>query len=196
VFLVANISRIDAQKNQLLLLEAFVKLRPLWPESFLLLIGHATEAHYARRIQEFILANQLAHLVKVLPGLRYDDSDLVDAFHACDVFALPSVHEPFGIVALEAWSCGKPLVTSGVGGLRTLVEQRVNGLSFDLKATNAAEEFASLLHDLACRPEWRFQLGAAGLKEVRLKYDWRIVGQRLEVLYQVAEENRYRRFGP
>jgi N-acetyl-alpha-D-glucosaminyl L-malate synthase BshA len=47
---------------------------------------------------------------------------------ACDVFLLPSEQESFGVAALEALSCGVPVVASDVGGLPELVEPGLAGL--------------------------------------------------------------------
>src|SRR5262249_57116682 len=47
---------------------------------------------------------------------------------AADCAVLPSIYEPFGLVALEAAAAGTPLVVADVGGLRELVEPGVTGL--------------------------------------------------------------------
>src|SRR6185295_13356731 len=116
-------SRIDAQKNQLLLLRAFAELARRGPPSRLMLIGPETQPGYAEELRAFVNENGLTGLVTFLPGLRNDDPALVDAYHAFDAFALTSIHEPFGIVVLEAWSSGKPVVVSSVGGLKSLVRE-------------------------------------------------------------------------
>ena len=188
-FLIANISRIDPQKNQLLLLEAFAKLRCDRPESHLLLIGPETQAEYARKLRTFIEENRLSPSVTWLPGIANDDPDLVNAYHACDVFALSSVHEPFGIVVLEAWSSGKPVVVSRVGGLKTLVREDETGLFIEPVAGGAAQALAAKLNLLATRPEWRGKIGAAGLHEVALHYTWEVIGKKLEQIYQSAESH-------
>ena len=105
-FLALNISRIDAQKNQMLALEAFTRLRAQRANAFLMIIGPETQPDYARKLRDFILANNLGDRVKILPGMRNDNPALIQAFHACDVFVLPSMHEPVGIVVLVAWSSG------------------------------------------------------------------------------------------
>ncbi len=50
---------------------------------------------------------------------------------SADVFVLPSVHEPFGIAALEAWAAGIPLLAANVGGLKDFVEDAKTGLLFN-----------------------------------------------------------------
>ena len=192
-FLALNLSRIDAQKNQLLLLEAFTQFRARQPQAGLILVGPETQPAYAAKLREFIVANQLGTCVKLLPGLRNDDPELIQAFHACDVFVLPSMHEPFGIVVLEAWSSGKPVIASRIGGLRTLIRDGETGFFFDPNAPTAAADLAAQLERLATHPELPVRVGAAGRREAVAHYDWAQIGRQLETLYQRAEENCARR---
>ena len=52
---------------------------------------------------------------------------LRDLFKACDCVCVPSRNEPFGIVILEAWSAGKPVVASENGGPSELIWHNVTG---------------------------------------------------------------------
>ncbi len=194
-FLVLNISRIDSQKNQLLLVEAFARLRREVPHAALVLIGPETQPTYAAKIRAKIDELGLSGAVQWLPGLRNDNPDLLNAFHACDVFALPSMHEPFGIVVLEAWSAGRAVVASAVGGLKALVGHETTGLTFDPNAADAAEVLSAHLSRLAVSPELARQLGAAGRDEAKARYDWAVIGQQLETIYAAAEEHAAKRYG-
>ena len=192
-FLVVNISRIDAQKNQHVLVEAFARLRARHPDSFLVLMGPETQTEYAEKLRRYIRDHQLETSVKMLPGVRTDNPDLVSAYHACDVFALPSVHEPFGIVVLEAWSAGKAVIASQIGGLKTFIQQGQTGLFFDPLAADAVDKLAANLEMLVAQPLLRQQLGKAGLKEVQARYTWSAIGQQLETIYQAAERHVFDR---
>ncbi len=194
-FLVLNVSRIDAQKNQRLLLEAFAKCRAQGPEAFLVVIGPETQPAYAAALRAFVAANGLAGCVKLLPGLRHDDSNLVDAYHAADVFVLPSMHEPFGIVVLEAWSAGRAVIASRVGGLQTLVRDGETGRFVEPGSPDAADELAAGLRQFAADPALRRQLAEAGRAEARLRYDWTEIARQLEQLYRAAEDHAARRHG-
>lgn len=186
-YLVLNLSRIDFQKNQLALLEAFGKFRAARPDARLVLIGPETQPNYAEKLRSFIRAHRLEGLVLFLGGLRNDDPELVNAYHACDVFVLPSIHEPFGIVVLEAWCCRKPVIAARVGGLKSLVRDGDTGLFFD-PGSGGVEELAVKLEQVARQSDLSSRLGTAGFDEVHKKYDWAIVARKLESVYALAEE--------
>jgi glycosyltransferase involved in cell wall biosynthesis len=194
-FLVLNISRIDAQKNQLLLVDAFARLKATAREAHLCLIGPETQPEYARQLRDRIREHGLEDAVKILPGLRNDDPDLVAAFHACDVFALPSMHEPFGIVVLEAWSAERPVIASAVGGLKSLVADGRTGLLFDPNAADAAERLSHAMLRLRGEPRFAAEVARAGRAEAHAHYDWAVIGERLEEIYEAAEEHAARRYG-
>ncbi|MGK0187848.1 MAG: glycosyltransferase involved in cell wall biosynthesis [Verrucomicrobiales bacterium] len=186
-FLVLCLSRIDTQKNQALLVDAFARLAKKEPNARLVLAGPQTQPEYAQQLQDKIAAANIGERVHFLPGMRNDDPLLLAAFHACDVFVLPSRHEPFGIVVLEAWSAGKPVIVSHVGGLRALVDDGVNGMFVNPDSATADADLEAKLHDLQSNPDKRRKLGEAGRQNALENYDWHRIVARLEELYQEAE---------
>jgi glycosyltransferase involved in cell wall biosynthesis len=190
-FMVLNVSRIDSQKNQQALIEAFSHVHRRDPSAVLVLIGPETQPSYAQRLREMIGVLGLSYAVKWLPGLAPSDPTLVDAYDACDAFVLPSMHEPFGIVVLEAWSAGKPVIASRVGGLKALISSEETGLFFETPSELTVE-----LLSLHRSVELRNALGNAGRAQARQHYDWAQINRQLETLYQAAEahaEKRYHR---
>ena len=194
-FLVLNISRIDAQKNQLLLLRAFAEAVKEEPDLFLILAGPETQPDYAAALRRFLAEQGLESRARILPGLPNDSPDLVNAYHACDAFVLPSIHEPFGIVVLEAWSAGRPVIASKVGGLKSLIAENETGWFIDPTIPEAAGELAKLILRLRREPHARNRLGEAGRLEALGRYDWDRIVDRLEALYQQAERHAAARGG-
>ena len=68
-FLVLNLSRLDGQKNQLLLLEAFSLFKKSSPTAALALMGPETQASYAAKLRHFIQQHGLQNSVRLIPGL-------------------------------------------------------------------------------------------------------------------------------
>jgi glycosyltransferase involved in cell wall biosynthesis len=56
------------------------------------------------------------------------DEEVYSAFKYAELVIIPSIYEPFGIVALEAMYFGKPIVAFKVGGLKEIVKNKVNGI--------------------------------------------------------------------
>ena len=77
---------------------------------------------------------------------------------AADVLLLPSDRESFGLVALEAMACGKVVIASDVDGLREVIAAPETGFLLDPDDTAA---WVRTLVDLASRPTWMKQVGAA-----------------------------------
>ena len=188
-FLILAVSRIDLQKNQKTLVEAVARLKAQHKDLHLVLIGPPTQPDYAASIEALIQSEQLSDCVTWIPGMANDNPDLVDAFHACDIFVLPSLHEPFGIVVLEAWSAAKPVVVSHVGGLKTLVTDERDGLFFDPGSEDAPGALADRLQHLLLDRELGRHLGEQGLANVREHYQWDRINDKLEAIYELAEKH-------
>ena len=108
------ISRIDYQKNQKLLLE-LIKQRS---DTHLLLIGPVTASWYYDEILTAAEMRGVKERLTVIPGLKPDSTELLQALKTAYCFILPSRHEPFGIAALEALDAQVPLIAAAVGGLK------------------------------------------------------------------------------
>jgi glycogen synthase len=65
---------------------------------------------------------------KVLFTGYVDDKLKTRLYKIADAAVFPSLYEPFGIVALEAMAAGCPVVVSDIGGLKEIIEHKVNGL--------------------------------------------------------------------
>ena len=110
-----------------------------------------------------------------------------DLLAASDAFVLPSRHEPFGIVVLEAWAAGKPVIVSNVGGLRRLVDGGKDGLVFDSgDGEGLAAQMVTLLQDSAMAES----LAGAGRSKMLAEYTWDRVADDLERIYRKAEAAR------
>jgi glycosyltransferase involved in cell wall biosynthesis len=114
------------------------------------------------------------------------DGDLLDAYAACDVFLLPSEHESFGIVFLEAWMLGKPVIGNRLcGPVASVIQDGRDGY-----LCSDAEEMAGRIVELIADPARARALGEAGGRRVRTAHTWDAVARKVRAVY--AEVGRAR----
>jgi glycosyltransferase involved in cell wall biosynthesis len=180
------VSRIDYQKNQLLLLRAFARFATSHPEWKLALIGAVTVEAYRDQLHAEIQKAGLVDRVLLIPGFQPDDPRLPSAYKAADLFILPTVHEPFGIVILEAWASGVPVIASRVGGIPGFTHDGEDILLFEKN-----DEDALLAHwvRLAEDAPLRDRLKAQALREVA-RYDWEAVAGQVCAIYAAARAHQ------
>lgn len=178
--IVLCVSRIDYQKNQIGLVEAIAGVVSRRPEVHLVLLGPVTVTSYHQRLLARVRELGLEPRVTLVPGLRSDDPMLRNAFHAADAFCLPSLHEPFGIVILEAWAAGLPVVASRIGGIPSFTRDGENILHAD---PGDSDQLGQRLIELLDHPELATRLAAAGREKARRDYDWSTISKRLLALY-------------
>lgn len=108
-----------------------------------------------------------------------------------DIFCMPSLHESFGVAAIEAAACGLPVVASNVGGLPEVVHDGVTGFLVPPRDHMAITD---RLYRLVTNPVLRRDMGNAGRKLVEREYDWQTNAGRMEALYHSIRsgEPRYR----
>jgi glycosyltransferase involved in cell wall biosynthesis len=178
------VSRVDPQKNQILLLEAFAHTAGSLPDHHLVFIGAEVVEEYGRRLREEIAACGLGDRVTWIPGLAPDDPALPGAFRAAEAFVLPSAHEPFGIVILEAWAASLPVIATRVGGIPGFTTDVENIL---LTPSGEGEALADKLRTLAGSTDLRHALARNGFLLAESRYDWPAIARQLLELYPQPE---------
>lgn len=110
-------------------------------------------------------------------------SDLPATFAASDTVVVPSIYEPFGMVALEAAAAGAPLAVAATGGLAEIVEPGVTGVTFPAQDPEAlAHAVAGLLgDDQAAR-----HMARRARTMVRTRYDWPGIATRTAATYRAT----------
>ncbi len=108
------------------------------------------------------------------------DDVLHSLYSIADLCVVPSLYEPFGLVALEAMASGCPCIVADTGGLREIVpeDERV-GLRFN---GGDAEHLATMIERLLTDPELRDRLVAQASEHV-LGFDWADVAEKTAALY-------------
>lgn len=111
ILTVARLSSSEQYKGYDRILQALPQIRQVVPNVHYVLVGKGDDLP---RIQKLIHELQLQSCV-TLTGFVTDD-ELCDHYNLCDVFAMPSRGEGFGIVYLEALACGKPTIAGNKDG--------------------------------------------------------------------------------
>jgi glycosyltransferase involved in cell wall biosynthesis len=160
------------------LLAAMPQVWEEFPEARLVIAGSRTG--YSSKVAEMIAA---------LPAERRDQVTVMDDFAeeekpallaACDVLVMPSGHESFGIVYLEAWASGKPVIGARIGAVPAVIDEGRDGL---LVEHQDPDDLAKAILVLINDPELRERMGAAGRAKLLEKYTWDSVVDRVRGIY-------------
>ena len=136
------------------------------------------------RLTRLAAASPVADSITFLGALTDDQKfEKFDCYSQCDVFALPSQREGFGIAFLEANAFGKPVVGGRVGGVPEAVVEGTTGLLVDpLSDSEVAEAIIRLLKN----PEEARRLGDNGRRRVESEFTWNQSGEKfLSVIHGV-----------
>jgi glycosyltransferase involved in cell wall biosynthesis len=109
------------------------------------------------------------------------EEEKLDLLDACDLLVLPSRSDSFGIVLLEAWFYGKPVVGARAGGIPGLVRDGVDGL---LVPFGDETELALSIQKLLLDSEYAGKLGAAGRERVLSEFTWDNKYQLVKAVYE------------
>jgi D-inositol-3-phosphate glycosyltransferase len=113
-------------------------------------------------------------------------------YSAADVVVSTPWYEPFGLTALEAQACGRPIIGSAVGGLTYTIQDGKTGF---LVPPRNPKTLAQRLDCLLSSPELRRQMGRAAHKRVEREFTWDIVAMRTGALYETVLADREREAG-
>jgi glycosyltransferase involved in cell wall biosynthesis len=169
------VGRLVPQKGVEILLQAFGVVLHRCPESRLIIAGDGELELYLQRLARYL---GFPHRVSFV-GWQTGPA-LVELYQRAKVIVIPSYYEPFGIVALEAMACGRPVVASRVGGLAEIIEDGVQGY---LVPTGDYLQLARRLANLILDPGRCQWMGKAALSHATM-FAWDKIGHSLIKLYE------------
>jgi glycogen synthase len=172
--LVLLIGRLVYEKGFQLAIEAMPALIERHPETRFVVAGAGThEQELRRQAEELVLMNHGTFL-----GWMGDDV-LHSLYRIADVCVVPSIYEPFGLVALEAMASGCPCIVADTGGLREVVPHEEAGLRFTARDPDSlADAVERVFRDR----DLRERLIAEAAEHVLL-FDWDDVAARTREIY-------------
>jgi phosphatidylinositol alpha-mannosyltransferase len=109
-------------------------------------------------------------------------------YASANVHCTPCNRASFGMVLLEAMSCGRPVLASRISGFQLLMEHGRQGLL--VNPADDAERFATGLLYMLDRPAERARMGLEGRRTAVTRYAWSHVAGQLESLYEELLANR------
>jgi len=167
------IGRLVKEKNLPCLLEAMLLLREEPVE--LTIVGEGTEEESLKALAGTLgISGSVQFVPATLETGQYYSSH--------DVFILPSSLEGLGIVILEAFGFGLPVIGSNVHGIRELLAEN-RGLLFDV---NDARGLATQIETLVTNPQLRIEYGRRGHDYVIKNHDICVYVRRLHDIYHLA----------
>jgi starch synthase len=155
------------RKGGATLLEAFRQVRARIPEARLVLIGPATSPSSEPGVE------WLGSLDKNIPA---EKAKLLQSYFDADVFCLPSLFEPFGIVILEAMLFGLPCVGTAAWAIPEMIADGETGYTFPRADAGA---LADRLTALLTNRELGHRMGIAGRKRALEWFSWDAVASRM-----------------
>jgi phosphatidyl-myo-inositol alpha-mannosyltransferase len=179
------LGRFDPRNGLGTMIDAFARVRREWgPEVRLVVVGDGPlRGFYQKRVPaEF--ADDVVWAGRV-------NWDRPRYYVSADVHCTPCNRASFGMVLLEAMSCGRPVVASRISGFQLVMEHGRHGLM--IHPADDATRFAEALLYLLDRPAERARMGREGRKTAVTRYAWSRVAAQLEDYYlQLMRQPRRR----
>ena len=189
--IVLFVGRITRQKGIVHLLDAGLEIDG---EAQLVFCAGAPDEPEVERATRERVARLRAHRERVIwIEEMLPKPDVIQLLSHADVFCVPSIYEPLGIVNLEAMACGAPVVASAVGGIPEVVVDGETGLlvpvalgadGSPLDPAGFASDFARSVNELLADPERARRMGEAGRRRAVDEFSWRAIAEQTVALYE------------
>jgi glycosyltransferase involved in cell wall biosynthesis len=178
--IVLFIGRLAPQKGVEYLIKAAPQIVRVNPDARIVIVG---DGWLKDHLWSLAVQTGCQHKITFLGFLP--DNDLVELTVSSDVLVVPSVYEPFGIVALEGMAAGVPVVASNTGGLSEIIEHdRTGFLTYAENPDSIAWGVNRILSD----PGYASWLTQNAKRKIYEMYSWDAVAERTIEVYRRALE--------
>jgi phosphatidyl-myo-inositol dimannoside synthase len=162
------VARLIERKGQRHLIEAVQRLAAEDVDVIVSLVGTGDSQETYQALASRLGVEHRIEFVGYVPR-----DSIASHFAGAHVFVLPSYNEGMAIAALEGMAAGLPVVLTRIGGTRDLVEEGVNGLTFDWADVDG---LVSHLRLLATNRELVRQMGAASRARA-MQFSWDTIAE-------------------
>uniref|UniRef100_A0A915JS43 Glycosyl transferase family 1 domain-containing protein n=1 Tax=Romanomermis culicivorax TaxID=13658 RepID=A0A915JS43_ROMCU len=179
--IVLYVGRFEERKGIKQLITAFGNARKFLSRSkdlrLVLVGGDPSEIEY-HKIRKFLEHSEVWQFSTLAGRVSHDR--LPEYYAAAHVTVIPSLYEPFGLVAIESMRMGTPVIASAVGGLPYIVDQGRNGLLVPANDTQALSQAIVAMLDDERRAK---EMGSQGRRKVLRLFNWKKVAYKMTDLY-------------
>ena len=175
------VGRIQPQKGQINTLKLFYKLHILFPDLKLYFIGGPSGndgKEYLQNIEREIELTGLKNKVRFLNSASQEQ--LINEYNKAKIVVHASQYETFGLVVLEANSCGVPVVSINQGPLKETI---VNGQNGFVAETFEDENLVLFCKNILSDSEYQSQTQLNCLN-IAKQYEWKNTVKQLKEIYQ------------
>ncbi|MDB4621391.1 glycosyltransferase family 4 protein [Rubripirellula sp.] len=180
-----TVGRLQTRKGQDNAIRAISKIRESHPNILYAIVGEGSYGTELRRLvkHEGVEKNVVFH------G-EVTDTEMLACYQQCDLFCLPNRAdgadvEGFGMVSLEAQSCGKPSLVGDSGGTPETISEGKTGFAIDCTNTDLIAQRAI---ELLKEPNALAQFGANARTRAVEQFDWKEIVRRSEQLFIHIEQ--------
>jgi len=172
------VGRLVPQKGVEYLIMAAPKILSEHPEARVVIVGDGWSKD---QLWNLAVSTGCQHKITFLGFLS--DQDLIELTLSSDVLVVPSIYEPFGIVALEGMAAGVPVVASNTGGLAEIIEHDKTGF---LAYKESPDSIAWGVNKILSDPGYASWLVQNAKRKIREVYSWNAVAKRTVETYEKA----------
>jgi glycogen(starch) synthase len=174
--MVLCVGRLVPQKGIEYFIRAIPTIASRFPEAKFIIVGEG----WSRDSLE-AEARATGHRGKIRFTGFVSDKEVIDLMTSADVLVVPSIYEPFGIVALEGMATGVPVVASQVGGLSEVIEHDRTGVFvYPRSPDSIAWGIGKVLTD----PSYSKWLAENAKDKLEKEYSWETVAMKTVEVYK------------
>ena len=171
------VGRIEKYKGLDFLLNAFLKVQKLFPDSQLIFVGKGS---YKKELISVVTSKGVERSVRFYQDVP--EKKLLDLYLSSSVFVLLSQYEGLPIALMEAMACGLPVIATRVGGISEIVQSGKNGFLLDYPPDEniLCEQISLLFND----ENYSAKTGLEARNRILSKFSWDQVAKNICQLYK------------